>query len=138
MTEPDEHVNEFDEHVTESDEHVTESDEHVNEFDERAATWDDDPAKWRRAEDVAAAIRRRVELTPATAVLDYGCGTGLLGFALRHDVGTIDLADSSQGMLDAVAAKVAAAPVPPGCVPCGTTSSPTRCRRPATTSSSRR
>ena len=80
----------------------------MNEFDERAATWDDDPAKWRRAEDVAAAIRRRVDLTPATAALDYGCGTGLLGFALRHDVGTIDLADSSQGMLDAVAAKIAA------------------------------
>jgi ubiquinone/menaquinone biosynthesis C-methylase UbiE len=40
--------------------------------------------------------------------LDYGCGTGLLSFPLKDELGAILLADSSSGMLDVVAGKIAA------------------------------
>jgi ubiquinone/menaquinone biosynthesis C-methylase UbiE len=43
--------------------------------------------------------------------LEYGCGTGLLSFALQSDLGQITLADTSQGMLDVLAEKIAAANV---------------------------
>jgi ubiquinone/menaquinone biosynthesis C-methylase UbiE len=42
--------------------------------------------------------------------LEYGCGTGLLGFALRAAVGDVTLADVSDGMLAVVREKLAAAP----------------------------
>lgn len=77
-------------------------------FDEKATRWDTDPKKIERAEVVASAIREQVLLTPTTRALEYGCGTGLLGFALRPAVGELVLADSSEGMLRVVKQKIAA------------------------------
>lgn len=77
-------------------------------FDERAAAWDADPAKVARALAVAAAIRSRVPTDRAMRVLEYGCGTGLLGFALQPHCGRIALADSSSGMLATLQGKIAA------------------------------
>ncbi len=79
----------------------------ANEFDARAKTWDDDPDKTARAQAVATGIRREVPLSPALRALEYGCGTGLLSFALRPDLGQITLADSSDGMLAVLQAKIA-------------------------------
>lgn len=77
-------------------------------FDTRAATWDD-AAKIRRAEAVAAGIRRAVPLRPSMTALEYGAGTGLLAFCLRDTLGPITLADSSAGMRAVAAEKIAAA-----------------------------
>jgi ubiquinone/menaquinone biosynthesis C-methylase UbiE len=77
------------------------------DFDARAATWDSDPAKVSRALAVAAAIRNRVATGQSTRVLEYGCGTGLLGFALQPHCGHITLADSSAGMLATLQGKIA-------------------------------
>ena len=41
-------------------------------------------------------------------ILDYGCGTGLLGFALQHQAAHVVLADSSEGMLAVVRKKILA------------------------------
>jgi ubiquinone/menaquinone biosynthesis C-methylase UbiE len=41
------------------------------------------------------------------SALEYGCGTGLLSFALQSDLGQITLADASQGMLEVLAEKIA-------------------------------
>jgi SAM-dependent methyltransferase len=79
----------------------------MSDFDARAATWDDDPAKVTRAREVAEAIRAATPLTPATRVLEYGCGTGLLGLALAPWVGRVTLADSSDGMLEVLGRKLA-------------------------------
>jgi len=78
-----------------------------NSFDERAATWDEDPKKRQRADGVAESIRTAVALRPDMRLLEYGAGTGLVSQALRDHVGPITLADSSQGMLDVLRAKVA-------------------------------
>jgi ubiquinone/menaquinone biosynthesis C-methylase UbiE len=80
----------------------------VNDFDQKAATWDSDPRRAERARAVAAGIRASVPLHPGITALEYGCGTGLLSFALRRDLGPITLADSSPGMLAVLAEKIAA------------------------------
>jgi ubiquinone/menaquinone biosynthesis C-methylase UbiE len=84
----------------------------ASDFDERAATWDDDPAKAERAREIAAAIRVAVPLEARTRLLEYGAGTGLLCEALAEDVGSITLAEPSEGMRQVIAAKVAAGTLP--------------------------
>ncbi len=78
----------------------------MSDFDAHAATWDDDPSKLDRARAVAEAIRAAVPVTPRTTVLEYGCGTGLLGLALAPHVARITLADSSDGMLEVLRRKL--------------------------------
>lgn len=80
-------------------------------FDERAKDWDSDPAKVERARVVADAIRANVPLKPGMTALEYGCGTGLLSFALHPEFASITLADTSQGMLDVLAGKIQASGV---------------------------
>lgn len=83
----------------------------MTNFDERAKDWDSDPKKVKRAEAVADAIRKVVPLSKQMSALEYGCGTGLLSFALQSDLGDITLADTSQGMLDVLKEKITAANV---------------------------
>jgi len=80
----------------------------ANHFDEAARRWDANPLFQARADMIAAAIRARVPLAPGMRALDYGCGTGLLSFPLRHALGHITLKDTSAGMLDVLAEKIAA------------------------------
>ena len=83
----------------------------MTNFDERAKDWDSDPKKVERARAVADAIRRAVPLTREMHALEYGCGTGLLSFALQSELGQITLADTSQGMLDVLREKLTSADV---------------------------
>jgi ubiquinone/menaquinone biosynthesis C-methylase UbiE len=78
-------------------------------FDDKAQTWDADPVKQERALAVAAALRQRIPLSTAWRALEYGCGTGLLSFALQADLGEVTLADSSPGMLTVLEEKIGAA-----------------------------
>jgi 2-polyprenyl-3-methyl-5-hydroxy-6-metoxy-1,4-benzoquinol methylase len=77
------------------------------DFDKEAAAWDENPARVKLADDVAAAMTRQVPLNGAMEVVDFGCGTGLLTLRLAPRVRSITGVDSSQGMLDVLAAKVA-------------------------------
>ena len=83
----------------------------MTNFDERAKDWDSDPDKVKRARAVADAIRGLLPLTKEMNALEYGCGTGLVSFALQSDLGQITLADTSQGMLDVLGEKIASAGV---------------------------
>ena len=83
----------------------------MTNFDERAKDWDSDPKKVERARVVAEAIRAAIPLSKEITALEYGCGTGLLSFALQSDLGEITLADTSQGMLDVLGGKIAASGV---------------------------
>jgi len=83
----------------------------MTNFDERARDWDSDPDKVERARTVAEAIRRAIPLSNEMKALEYGCGTGLLSFALQSDLGHIILADTSTGMLEVLREKIANAGV---------------------------
>src|SRR5512145_567978 len=80
-----------------------------NHFDLGAREWDNDPKRILRANTVAQAIAAAVPLNRQMTALEYGCGTGLLSFALQPHLGPITLADSSTGMLDVLREKIAAA-----------------------------
>jgi 2-polyprenyl-3-methyl-5-hydroxy-6-metoxy-1,4-benzoquinol methylase len=83
----------------------------MTDFNERAKDWDSDPQKVERARVVAEAIRRAIPLSREMNALEYGCGTGLLSFALQSYLGQITLADTSQGMLDVLTEKIKVAKV---------------------------
>ena len=77
-------------------------------FDSKARQWDDNPVFHERGLKIAEAIRKAVPLHRQMNALDYGCGTGLLSFPLKDELGAILMADSSGGMLDVVNEKIAA------------------------------
>lgn len=77
-------------------------------FDSRARQWDDNPVFVERGRKIAQAVREAVPLERTMHVLDYGCGTGLLAFPLKDEVGSMLLADTSTGMLEVAAEKIAA------------------------------
>ena len=81
----------------------------MTNFDERAKDWDSDPDKVERARAVAEAIRQAIPLSKEMNAFEYGCGTGLLSFALQSNLGQITLADTSQGMLNVLNQKIARA-----------------------------
>jgi ubiquinone/menaquinone biosynthesis C-methylase UbiE len=83
----------------------------MNEFDQKAAQWDAKPIRVERAQAVADGIKAAVPLAPHMTALEYGCGTGLLSFALQPYLGHITLADSSSGMLAVLRDKIATANV---------------------------
>ena len=78
----------------------------TSDFDAKASTWDADPAKVERARLVAEAIARDVPDLARRSVLDYGAGTGLLGFHLLLRASRITFADVSKGMLAVVEEKI--------------------------------
>jgi 2-polyprenyl-3-methyl-5-hydroxy-6-metoxy-1,4-benzoquinol methylase len=78
----------------------------LKNFDQDAARWDEHPGKVKMAGDAAAAIMREVHLTAGMDVMDFGCGTGLLGLQLLPLVKSVTGVDSSQGMLAVLQNKI--------------------------------
>lgn len=76
-------------------------------FDQEAASWDEQPTRVRLARDIVTAIIHTKILRPDMAALDFGCGTGLVTLGLAPLLGSITGADSSRGMLEVLAAKIA-------------------------------
>lgn len=80
----------------------------TDEFDAKAKTWDEDSTRTARAAAVARRIQQRIPLGPDMHVLDFGSGTGLLGFHLLPHVASVTFADPSRGMLAEVERKLEA------------------------------
>jgi len=78
----------------------------LNNFDEKAKEWDDNPIHIERSRAIAEAIRKNVSLSVTMKAFEYGCGTGLLSFTLQHDLGSITMADNSDGMLQVLRDKI--------------------------------
>lgn len=79
-----------------------------DDFDAKAATWDQDPVRRERAAAVARQIRERIVLSPERHLLDFGAGTGLLGFHFLAHAASVTFADTSDAMLEQVEAKLRA------------------------------
>ncbi len=80
----------------------------MTDFDAKAREWDTDPLKWERAQTVAREICAHIPIDSQMCVLEYGCGTGLLSFAMKDAVASIDLADPSNGMIEVLREKIRA------------------------------
>ena len=81
-------------------------------FDQAAGTWDLEDRRVALAHGVTEAIKGQVALSKDLAVLDFGCGTGLVTLALAPRVGSMTGADTSTGMLATLAEKAAARAIP--------------------------
>lgn len=71
-----------------------------NSFDERAAVWDENPQRLVLVENIWNLIKEQINFQTINKVLDYGCGTGLLGYKTIKLVDFITLCDTSTGMLE--------------------------------------
>ena len=80
----------------------------MNRFDVMAATWETNPSRAERARITADAIAARVPLQSTWSVVDIGSGTGLLSRMLCDRVGSIVLVDTSPGMTEVAADRIAA------------------------------
>lgn len=76
-------------------------------FDQSAAGWDNEPRRIDLMKSVGEAILREARPTAEMDVLDYGCGTGLVGLFLLPHVRSVTGADSSPGMLEVLRKKIA-------------------------------
>jgi predicted TPR repeat methyltransferase len=93
--------------MQDSDEHhwlkqgSTASGEVAKSYDDWAATYDHTLAEWDYRAPRQAADLLRVRMPPASVILDAGCGTGLIGAALREAgfTGPIDGLDISPASL---------------------------------------
>lgn len=74
-------------------------------FDKKAKDWDQQQDRVERAQAVARAMKDRIPITPAMNALEFGCGTGLLGFELIKSVGSLTFTDTSLRMLEEVKRK---------------------------------
>ena len=78
----------------------------ISYFDQAAATWDDNPSRIALMKAVGEGILREAQPTKSMDVLDYGCGTGLVGLYLLPHVRSVTGADNSAGMLDVLQEKI--------------------------------
>jgi ubiquinone/menaquinone biosynthesis C-methylase UbiE len=76
------------------------------DFDSSAKKWDENPIHAKRSAAIAKAISAKSRFKKGAKALEYGCGTGILSFLLREELGEIVLADCSQGMIDVLAEKI--------------------------------
>lgn len=76
-----------------------------NSFDEKAAVWDENPQRLELVEKIWAIIKNEIDFRPIKKVLDYGCGTGLLGYKTVELVERVCFCDTSAGMLEQVKKK---------------------------------
>lgn len=71
----------------------------MKEFDQKAATWDDDPKKVERAVKIATSLKQYFRGRSFKKGLEYGSGTGLLGFELDSMIKELTLMDESGEMI---------------------------------------
>ena len=74
-------------------------------FVEKARTWDSNPQIIALADLFAAELEKIVPDRQGLAILEFGCGTGLVGLRYAGQAATLDLVDTSPAMLAVLRSK---------------------------------
>lgn len=77
-----------------------------SDFDKKAINWDDNSMRHERAAIVANRIKENVPLKGSFRALEFGAGTGLVGFNLIDKIPRMTFADTSKEMLAQVEQKI--------------------------------
>lgn len=77
----------------------------MNRFDNVAADWESKPSRVQTAKSSVDNIKEIIDLKPDFKILDYGCGTGLIGFGLSTETNEVIGMDYSIGMVEKFNAK---------------------------------
>jgi len=72
----------------------------MSSFDARAKVWDQKDRRVNGAKTIADAIQKRIALRDDMKIIDFGVGTGLLGFEIAKKVKQVYGVDTSLGMLE--------------------------------------
>jgi len=72
----------------------------MSHFDNRAEGWDSGDIRVNGAKTIADAISKRIELNVGMDILDFGVGTGLLGFEIAKETKKVYGVDTSSKMLE--------------------------------------
>lgn len=76
-------------------------------FNQQANNWDT-PRRMERAQRIAAEIKRQAGLQAEWRGLEFGCGTGLISFALQDSLATIHCVDTADNMIEVLQEKIEA------------------------------
>jgi predicted TPR repeat methyltransferase len=74
-------------------------------FSEKAKEWDNKSIRVQNAHTIADKIKQKIKLSKDMHLMDFGVGTGLLGFEILESVKSMDGVDTSEGMLEKLAEK---------------------------------
>ncbi|ERI93061.1 methyltransferase domain protein [Clostridiales bacterium oral taxon 876 str. F0540] len=74
-------------------------------FNDRATKWDD-PQRVKRAQIISEQIKKFTDIKVNCKALEFGCGTGLISFNLKDEFKSIDLVDTSEGMIEVLNSKI--------------------------------
>jgi ubiquinone/menaquinone biosynthesis C-methylase UbiE len=74
-------------------------------FAEKAKMWDSDPQVLALADLFAVELEKIVPDHSNLAILEFGCGTGLVGLRYAEKAATLDMVDASPAMLAVLGAK---------------------------------
>lgn len=69
-------------------------------FKTKSQNWDEGDIRVNGAKKIADAIEKKIKLNPNMEILDFGVGTGLLGFSIAPKVKQVYGVDTSAGMLE--------------------------------------
>jgi len=72
----------------------------TDKFKDKAGGWDKGSTRVNGAKTIADAIRAKLTLTSNMHIMDFGVGTGLLGFEIATSVKKVLGVDTSEAMLD--------------------------------------
>lgn len=72
----------------------------MNRFDNVAQDWESKTSRVQIAKSSVDNIKEIIDLKPDFKILDYGCGTGLIGFGLSNETNTVVGMDYSKGMVE--------------------------------------
>lgn len=78
----------------------------MNRFDEAAKTWDKRQVSIESSDACVQDLLSNVQLKDNASILDYGCGTGFIAFALKNETNDVTGMDYSSGMIDVFNNKV--------------------------------
>lgn len=78
----------------------------IDNFATKAASWDESAPRKAMSLKFIAEIDNLEMLDSDSRILDFGCGTGLVGLELASKVGLVTLVDSSPAMLEILREKI--------------------------------
>ncbi|QKJ23229.1 class I SAM-dependent methyltransferase [Poseidonibacter lekithochrous] len=78
----------------------------MNRFDEAAKTWDKRQVSIESSDACVQDLLSNLQLKDNASILDYGCGTGFIAFALKNETNNVTGMDYSSGMIEVFNNKV--------------------------------
>lgn len=77
-----------------------------DKFADKAANWDKNDPRLLMIKSFVTEIEQRSSLNPKSYLLDFGCGTGLVGLEFAERIARVTLVDNSPAMLEILRQKI--------------------------------